>query len=205
MVLSPGKTLWQHHASHLMHGHSMERWSSRIYTSSTTQIYHVCSMDWIASSIQERKWVLWEELVRGVLAHLAEVYELTLECSGAGKSTIAQALFRMVNITEGSILVDGIDLQEVELDTLRWKLSAIPQDSLLFAGKMRDNLDPMGLFTDVQMNDALRRCGLIATPGMSEHEVKRLEKFKLDSDVALKGKNFSYVWVDSLGQTTWLC
>lgn len=98
----------------------------------------------------------------------------------------------MVDIAVGSILVDGVNLQDVDLDTLRWQLSAIPQDSLLFTGKMRNNLDPMGLFTDAQMNEALGRCGLIATPGMSQHEVTRLEKFKLDSDVALNGKNFSY-------------
>lgn len=113
--------------------------------------------------------------------------------TGAGKSTIAQSLFRLVDITEGSIIVDGINLKDVDRDTLRQQLCVIPQESFLFSGKMRDNLDPMGIFSDAQMNEALGQCGLIGGPEMSNHMVQRLEKFKLDSEISSKGQTFSWV------------
>jgi ABC-type multidrug transport system fused ATPase/permease subunit len=110
-----------------------------------------------------------------------------------GKSTIALSLFRLVEIERGTITVDNINIQTVGLDTIRWQFSIIPQDSLLFAGKLRENIDPTGIFTDAQLHEALERCSLIAKPEAPEHEVKRLEKFKLDSDVSTDGENFSWV------------
>ncbi len=104
-----------------------------------------------------------------------------------------QALFRMIEIENGNIFVDDINLKTGGLDTLRWQLSVIPQDSFLFAGRLRDNLDPTGIFADAQLNEALDRCGLIARSSSPEYEVMRLEKFKLDSDVSTDGKNYSWV------------
>lgn len=57
--------------------------------------------------------------------------------TGAGKSSIAQALFRAVEPCGGTIVVDGVDLQSVGLDTLRTRLAIIPQDPFFFEGSTR--------------------------------------------------------------------
>lgn len=57
--------------------------------------------------------------------------------TGAGKSSIAQALFRTVELSGGKIEVDGRDLRELGLDVVRGRLSIIPQDAFLFSGTVR--------------------------------------------------------------------
>lgn len=55
--------------------------------------------------------------------------------TGAGKSSIMMALFRIVELTEGRIDIDGIDISSIGLRDLRSKVAIIPQDALLFSGK----------------------------------------------------------------------
>ncbi len=62
--------------------------------------------------------------------------------TGAGKSTICLSLSRIVEIVEGSILIDGVDISKVELAYLRSKITVIPQDPTMFTGTLRFNLDP---------------------------------------------------------------
>ena len=57
----------------------------------------------------------------------------------AGKSSLLQALFRIVNIQAGSIAVDGRVVADIGLDVLRGRLALVPQDSLLFKGTLRKN------------------------------------------------------------------
>ena len=64
--------------------------------------------------------------------------------TGAGKSTLTSALFRMVDAAHGSITIDGIDIARIELDVLRSRLAIIPQDPIIFSGSVRMNLDPFG-------------------------------------------------------------
>lgn len=85
-------------------------------------------------------------------------------------------------------MVDGVNLADIGLDTLRQRLSAIPQEPLLFRGTIRQNLDPEGHRTDAELNDVLQRCGLIQ---MSGDRQERFDKFKLDAEVADEGSNFS--------------
>ena len=62
--------------------------------------------------------------------------------TGAGKSSILQALFRLVDPNEGKVLIDGVDYKSVGLHLLRQNLSFIPQSPFLMSGTIRENLDP---------------------------------------------------------------
>ena len=62
--------------------------------------------------------------------------------TGAGKSTICLAIGRIVEIEEGKILIDGIDIRKVDLAYLRSCITVIPQDPTLFTGTLRFNIDP---------------------------------------------------------------
>ena len=60
--------------------------------------------------------------------------------TGTGKSSLLQALFRVVNLTSGEIEIDGTNIAQVGLETLRGRLALVPQESLLFKGTVRENL-----------------------------------------------------------------
>jgi ATP-binding cassette subfamily C (CFTR/MRP) protein 1 len=76
--------------------------------------------------------------------------------TGAGKSSILQVLFRMVESAEGTISVDGTDIRQIGLQRLRGGLAIIPQDLVLFSGSLRDNIDPAGLCSDEEIWHMLR-------------------------------------------------
>ncbi|XP_047061267.1 ABC transporter C family member 3-like [Lolium rigidum] len=103
--------------------------------------------------------------------------------TGSGKSTLIQALFRIVDPTIGQILVDGVDICTIGLHDLRSRLSIIPQDPTMFEGTIRSNLDPLGEYNDNQIWEALDNCQL-------GDEVRKKE-LKLDSPVIENGENWS--------------
>jgi ABC-type multidrug transport system fused ATPase/permease subunit len=81
--------------------------------------------------------------------------------TGAGKSSLALALFRFLEARSGSINIDGLDISTLKLEQLRARLAIIPQDPVLFAGTVRSNLDPLGQQSDELLLQALRRVHLI--------------------------------------------
>lgn len=71
--------------------------------------------------------------------------------SGAGKSTIARLLYRFYDVDGGSIRIDGQDIQEVTLESLRRALAIVPQDTVLFNASIRENI----AYGNPQADDAM--------------------------------------------------
>lgn len=75
--------------------------------------------------------------------------------TGAGKSSILQALFRLIELESGSIVVDGVDVSKVGLHTLRENIAFIPQSPFLLQGSIRENLDPFGECSEEQLKQVI--------------------------------------------------
>ncbi|XP_072361423.1 ATP-binding cassette sub-family C member 5-like [Scyliorhinus torazame] len=103
--------------------------------------------------------------------------------TGSGKSSLGVTLFRLVEICNGSITIDGVKISDIGLDDLRKKLSIIPQEPVLFVGTVRSNLDPYNQYTDAQIWDALGRAHM-------KESIAQLNE-KLDFEVMENGENFS--------------
>lgn len=76
--------------------------------------------------------------------------------SGSGKSSLILAIFRMIELKQGTITIDGIDITALNRGTLRERLNAIPQDPFFLSGTVRENCDPRGTSTDDLIENALR-------------------------------------------------
>lgn len=111
--------------------------------------------------------------------------------TGSGKSTLIQALVRLIDISSGGIHIDGVHISEVPLIQLRKEIAIIPQDPFLFNGDLRTNLDPFNIFSDAeiyaQLNEMHLKAHVESLPG------------KLSTKIIDNGRNFSQ------GQKQLLC
>ncbi|KAF5390969.1 hypothetical protein D9757_004019 [Collybiopsis confluens] len=96
---------------------------------------------------------------------------------------------RIVELQSGSVIIDGQDIRNVDLATLRTKLALVPQDNVMFLGTLRQNLDPVGSRTDAELISLLQRACLL--PKDESANASADSKFSLDSQVDDEGSNFS--------------
>ena len=80
--------------------------------------------------------------------------------TGAGKSTLALAICRIIEAAGGSIFMDGKDISTIPLKELRKMITIIPQDPTLFSGTLRFNLDPFNEHSDEEINELVKAAAL---------------------------------------------
>jgi ABC-type multidrug transport system fused ATPase/permease subunit len=78
--------------------------------------------------------------------------------TGAGKSSLIVALYRLAEIKQGKIEVNDIDCSCVNLNKLRSSMAIIPQEPVMFGGTVRSNLDPFNEHSDKELLDVLYKC-----------------------------------------------
>ncbi|OTA99800.1 hypothetical protein M426DRAFT_268815 [Hypoxylon sp. CI-4A] len=123
--------------------------------------------------------------------------------TGSGKSTITRSLLRSTHLASGNIVIDGVDISNIPLNRLRGSISFVPQDSVIFAGDLQSNLDPLGTLDETELQSVLTACNLVQTrdtdtqssgPGLSIH-----------TQVASNGTNFSNGQRQILGLARAMC
>lgn len=119
------------------------------------------------------------------------------------------SILRFVDPSQGQILIDGIDITTIGVRDLRSRVTFVPQDAILFAGTVRENLDPFGQYDDAMCWDALKRVHIVAEdsslppadeldraqtgglPNANQSERQSGGPITLDSEVSAGGLNFS--------------
>ncbi|XP_004749563.1 ATP-binding cassette sub-family C member 2 isoform X1 [Mustela putorius furo] len=95
-------------------------------------------------------------VLRGITCDIRSMEKIgVVGRTGAGKSSLTNGLFRILEAAGGQIIIDGVDIASIGLHDLREKLTIIPQDPILFSGTLRMNLDPFNNHSDEEIWKAL--------------------------------------------------
>lgn len=101
------------------------------------------------------------------------------------QSSLTLSLLRCI-FTQGTVYYDGIPTSSLNLDSLRTKITIIPQMPELLSGSLRENLDPFGDFDDAVLNGALRASGLFSLQTGDDEG-----RITLDTKISSGGSNLS--------------
>ncbi len=104
--------------------------------------------------------------------------------SGAGKSTLVDLIPRFYDPTEGRILIDGIDLRDVQLESLRQQIGIVPQETWLFAGTLRDNI---AYGKRDATDDAVKSAAYAANASFIEGMEKKIDTVVGERGISLSG------------------
>ncbi|KAJ5917233.1 ABC transporter integral membrane type 1 [Penicillium verhagenii] len=80
--------------------------------------------------------------------------------SGSGKTSLIMSLLRMLEVTEGRITIDGVDISTIHPAALRTQITVIPQDPFFLPGTLRDSFDHTGILSEEQIIAAIQKVGL---------------------------------------------
>ena len=115
--------------------------------------------------------------------------------TGSGKSTLSLALFRLVEIERGKIIIDDVETNRIGLKCLRSSLTIVPQDPTMFEGNLRFNLDPMNQYKDSEIINAINQVGLFTIMEENGRDISK----GIDMSIRENGKNLS------LGEKQLIC
>ncbi|CAI0560542.1 unnamed protein product [Linum tenue] len=118
--------------------------------------------------------------------------------SGSGKSTILRLIFRFFDTHAGSIRIDGQDIRDIELDSLRSSVGVVPQDTVLFNDTIYHNIHYGRLSArEDEVYDAARRASI--------HDTIMNFPEKYSTVVGERGLKFKFYYMVSLLLSFWLC
>ena len=133
-----------------------------------------------------------DDVLRGLTFHVQPGQRVGIVGrTGAGKSSLIMALFRVEELHKGRVLVDGVDVATIGLAVLRSRLAIVPQSPVMWKGSLQSNLDPFSQHSEEQLWAVLRKAGL-------ESWAKSIEG-GLQYEVSGEGSNLS------VGQRQLIC
>ena len=128
--------------------------------------------------------------------------------TGSGKSTLVLALLRILEIEEeehdlyGTIKIDGVNIKNLSLETLRRNIVTIPQEPYLLEGSLKFNIDPLDLHSRSEVVESLKKVNFFSSLSKEIKDIKRgskeiqlIDEFEIEA----KGSNLS------LGQRQLIC
>ena len=135
---------------------------------------------------------------RYVKSHLKQHWNVTaiIGSTGSGKSSIINLIPRFYDVTEGELLVDGINVKDYTQNNLREKIGFVPQQALLFSGTIRDNLLFGNAAADNKQLDVALEIAQAKNFVMKLNKDESLDQeaalsLALEAKVAQGGRNFS--------------
>ena len=99
--------------------------------------------------------------------------------TGSGKSTVILSLFRIIESSKGDIFINNMNIKKIPLKELRKNLGIVPQEPKIFSGTLKFNLDPMNIYSDYEINNAVNEIGLFKLMEENGRDISKKLELKL--------------------------